>query len=43
MVEKLLKAQSKFEEEVGLRLHFEQKMNTLYLINTQSESKAALL
>lgn len=42
MFEKLTKNQKKFEEEVGLRLHFEQKMNTLYLINTQSESKAAL-
>ncbi len=34
MFEKLTKNQKKFEEEVGLRLHFEQKMNTLYLINT---------
>lgn len=39
----LLKAQTKLEEEIQLRLFFEQKLNTLYLVNMEAESRAALL
>jgi len=39
----LLKAQTKLEEEIQLRLFFEQKLNALYLVNMEAESRATQL
>ena len=41
--DELAKTTLKLEEEVKLRLYFEQKMNTLYFINNDLESKMYLV
>lgn len=41
--DELAKTTFKLEEEVKLRLYFEQKMNTLYYINNDLESKMYLV
>ena len=42
-VSDLLKVQSKLEEEVRLRLFFEEKLNTLYRVNMEEESLRMML
>lgn len=38
MVETMLRIESRFEEEVNLRLMFENKLNSLHMINNESDS-----
>ena len=42
-IEKAAKLAKQLEEEVKLRIMFEQKMNNLHHINMESNSKATLL
>ena len=42
-IEKAAKLAKQLEEEVKLRIMFEQKMNNLHHINMESNSKASLL
>jgi len=37
-VEDLKKAEARLEEEVQLRLFFEQKLNSLHLVNMETEA-----
>lgn len=41
-VEDLIKIERKLDQEIQLRLFFEQKLNNLHLINMESESKYSL-
>ena len=43
MVETMLRIETRFEEEVNLRLLFENKLNSLHMINNESDSQVQLL
>lgn len=43
MVETMMRIETRFEEEVNLRLLFENKLNSLHMINNESDSQVQIL